>query len=340
MLKILSSFIFLVASFTGKAADPFARIGFRNGGRHGFEVVAPVGGIKIGDFATVIAMENNVYESRVQVYIENRKDVPVQIDFTYVRSDRFPYEDPDSEQGTGSFQLGPNETRMVNIAKIYGFAEATGPIKPVKSVTFTAKLAAEKVEEKQPAQPRMQGTVMATDGSWKTPDTVPAGQEQVIVDRKGFVAETIQDPEYRAQVEAESRAALEEWARQERENDDEFKKVHDQRLKEWRDDLPSGESNFDNHPDVLSIEAITGKKGVLISPDEARRNDNALVDRGWFPYAKFGDYKYYRSDRERYQKAIPNPFLPGVSNVPSYREIREHFLEEKIPVAPPETVKP
>ncbi|MFN0079143.1 MAG: hypothetical protein ACKVY0_21990 [Prosthecobacter sp.] len=172
-------------------------------------------------------------------------------------------------------------------------------------------------------------------------------KEPVTLDRKGFVNETILDPEYRAQVEAESRAAQAAWVREEMAKDDAFKKLHDQKLKEWREKLPSGESNFDNHPDVRAIEALTGVGGVLLSPDELRRNDNALVDQGWFPYAKAGDYKFYRSNRIWYQRVVPIlgleeklkfrfPDQKPELEIPEFRKMREKFLNDVPKVAPEE----
>lgn len=152
------------------------------------------------------------------------------------------------------------------------------------------------------------------------------------IDRKGFVEEPIANEDYRAQVEAELKAAEKQWEKDERTKQDEFERIHKQKLEEWRTNLRSNKASYDDHPDVLMMKKLTGQEGTLIAPSVAKEYDNLLMDRGWYPYAKPGDRKHHRSSRERHDSILPldatgtHPDVPKEVKMPAYNSVRDHFL--------------
>ncbi len=174
------------------------------------------------------------------------------------------------------------------------------------------------------------------------------GSERVKIDRKGLVEEAILDPAYRAQVEAELEAAQKKWLSDERGKEDNFEKVRKEQIDAWRASLSGGHASFDDHPDVMAIKALTGQQGVLIAPTVARKYDNMLIDRGWYPYADKADddtEEHLRSFRERYTPqneikiptdikidalGISDPDIPVGIDIPSYKAIRDHYLKTEV----------
>lgn len=168
----------------------------------------------------------------------------------------------------------------------------------------------------------------------KTQEVPPAR-----VDRKGFVEEPITDEKYRAEVDAELKAAEKQWSRDERRKEDEFERIHKEKLEEWRTKLRNHTATYDDHPDVVMMKQLTGQEGTLIAPSIAREYDNILMDRGWYPFAaKGGDWRYSKTDRERYERGRysadgfkveeTHPDVPKGIKVPAYNAMRDHFLNK------------
>lgn len=174
----------------------------------------------------------------------------------------------------------------------------------------------------------------ASDPPSNQPDSPNPAEKKGIqparVGRDGSVEEPITDEKYRAQVDAELKEAEKQWSKDERRKEDEFERIHNQKLEEWRTKLRNHTASYDDHPDVLMMKKLTGQEGTLIAPSVAKEYDNMLMDRGWYPYAKPGDWKYYyRSKRGDYDSKGPHPDVPSEIKLPGYNAVREHFLKGK-----------
>ncbi len=255
------------------------------------------------------------------------------------------------QKATGTEGESPQSDVVTFDATATGLSERGGflgrlwfGLSEMKNVTIQPDVARPKMadnsinKEKDAAKP---------DDSEPSANPTP-GSERVKIDRKGLVEEAILDPAYRAQVEAELEAAQKKWLSDERGKEDNFEKVRKEQIDAWRASLSGGHASFDDHPDVMAIKALTGQQGVLIAPTVARKYDNMLIDRGWYPYADKADddtEEHLRSFRERYTPqneikiptdikidalGISDPDIPVGIDIPSYKAIRDHYLKTEV----------
>jgi hypothetical protein len=311
------------------------------------------GGIGLGGYdqnqsfpavlVSIFSSTSRSYDNYLYVKVQNERTYPIKLEFTYTRDQKSKASRQEDEYDkkrnfSGSIIIPPKtaqweadwrsqvdgsyiRSNMAKVAIAALFENASKdnqPFRDIKQIVIRVKDA--RLVDEVPVENKQVSP---------SSDTENPGNDKVKIDRYGMVEETIQDPVLRAQVEEESRAALKTWVRDEYRKDEDFESIRKEAIQNWRNKLRINQASFDDHPDVQAIHSLTGQEGVLIAPSIAKEFDNALVDRGWYPYVKEGDVKdirYQRSKRNPLIYKFQHPDVEKGIEVPSYNSIREHYL--------------
>ena len=171
----------------------------------------------------------------------------------------------------------------------------------------------------------------------KTVEALNGGMSPKI--SNSFAEEPNADGKSREQVDAELESAQKKWLQDERKKEDEFEKIHKQKLEEWRLNRLNNKASYDDHPDVVMMKRLTGQEGTLIAPSVAREYDNMLTDRGWYPVPLSQSQKEANvregvrrpTERGSFEAKGSHPDVPPQIKLPAYNSVRDYFLKRQNP---------
>jgi hypothetical protein len=137
-----------------------------------------------------------------------------------------------------------------------------------------------------------------------------------------------QESQDRVNVEAELKEAQKQWEKDEQRKDDDFERIHKQKIEEWRTKLRAGQASYDDHPDVQIMQRLMGTEGILIAPSVAKEHDKILIDRGWYPIP-LSQSQIETNIKEGRESHRERPDVPSEIKLPTYNAVRDHFLKGK-----------
>lgn len=167
----------------------------------------------------------------------------------------------------------------------------------------------------------------------KSQNITKSTNDALKLDKYGLVEEPILDPEMNARLDEELAAAAKGRDYLDRKREEDFEKIRHEKIEEWKQNLRNNKASFKDHPDVQMMSVLSGTDGILMAPSVAKQHDQAMMDKGWYPFVKPGDVndtRYARSNRTEYDRKVGRPEgIPKEIYIPTYNSVKDYYLELK-----------